>query len=422
MPVKKKIPKTSRRTSKTTKRSPVKRTQTKRSPVRRTPIKRSPVKRTPIKRSPGKSKTIRKGSRPTKERISYQYPVGFVPPQIPEKYQEINTFVSGLKHFIVLYSQKYDKIVYLLGEYHMYEGCSTSSQPLITADKFFFNLMDTTQKFLDVFLEVGLSPEEKSAYKFDISSSKVSNLKRKGIGYLEKTLSKLSKKNCGVNIYKENQNFQKCSYKNSRIHSVDIRRSKHSFSNYLANLITFLLYCIKFPIRPKQTCTTEQKFLNNQTDFLHDELIIKHLNDYFTKVKIERQITNIKYPEVRQFVMNKYQQLIDNVSLINYNYIRSVIRVQDETKKDYLINEIVDYISNFMDIYAFPRLFRSFRKLEGVYSEDPKNIIIYGGGFHTGEYNDWLKELGFETIYSTYNKNGEDNCIEIKNFTPIFLS
>jgi hypothetical protein len=417
---KKTIPKTSRRKTvkvPVTKKSP---TQKRKSPVTKkatTTRKKSPVTKKPT--TTRKSRTIKKGPRVSnKAKISYQYPIDYIAPKEPEKYQEINTYVSGLNHFIVLYSLKYNKIVYLLGETHMYEGCSLTSQPMINANQFFFNLMNSTQKFLDIFLEIGLSPEDKSVYKFDILTKKYSNLERKGVGFLEKTLQDLSKANCGVNIYSENRNFKKCNYKNARVHSADIRYSKHIFSTYIGNLIQFLLYCIQYPLKPADEC---KRLQNIDKDFLQDQTILKHINNFFTDVKIKRQIDNIKYPEVVDFIMKKYRDLLNNVYLINYNYVREVVKITDFNEKYKLIKEIVDYISNYMDLYLFPRIFRSFRNIPGVYSEDPKNIIIYGGSFHTGEYFKWLKELEFNVVYSAYDKK-EHNCVQIKNFTPIFLT
>jgi len=352
---------------------------------------------------------------------AYQYPLEYTPPTSEEIYKEINTFVSGLKVFKLFHSKKYNKIVYLLGESHEIKGCDTSKNPLITADIFFFNLINTTKKFLDIYLESKISPEKKSPDKFDIIKEKKYSTR----GYMSIAKQKLSAMNCGVNIYEENKNFQKCIYKNVRIHSVDIRSitSNHIFSRYIGTLNRYLIYCVsnKPDASKKEACEKYHKFLNDeeQNDFSNDNLIEKHFLDFYRVAKLEKQILSINNPEILIFIMSKFKNLLDNVSIINNKNVKRAVNDKINRDEKNKIIKITNYILTIMDIYCFSRIFRSFNKIEGVYSEDPKNIIIYAGAAHINQYAKWLTELEFELVYS--GKISDFNCLEIKNFKPVFL-
>ena len=67
-----------------------------------------------------------------------------------------------------------------------------------------------------------------------------------------------------------------------------------------------------------------------------------------------------------------------------------------------------------MDYYLISRLFRTFRQIEGKYSDEPKNIIIYAGIFHVNQYIKIFKDLEFELIYSSKKEGFQ--CLNISDF------
>jgi hypothetical protein len=238
------------------------------------------------------------------------------------------------------------------------------------------------------------------------------------------TLYKLSKLNCGNNIYDEKEKFiQGCPYKNSRIHSVDIRSvySNNFFAKYIGNLTQYLIYCIRD--YSEEFCKIIiKKFI---TPYKGRGQFLKLFDQYFIDVKIKKQIDNIKYPEVQTFIRKKLKNLRYNIKFLSPEYVEQVLEISNQNEKNEKINRIIHDICKFMDIYLFSRMFRSFTQIKGVYSEDPKNIIIYAGSFHTQQYSKWLKKhLKFEVKYSAHTldtNTEEQNCIEIKGFMPEFL-
>ena len=57
------------------------------------------------------------------------------------------------------------------------------------------------------------------------------------------------------------------------------------------------------------------------------------------------------------------------------------------------LTALIDAAVTIMDAYALARMFRSFRQVKGKHSEDPSNIIVYAGAYHTARYARFLTLL-----------------------------
>jgi len=298
---------------------------------------------------------------------------------------------------------------------------------------FFFKLINSTKKFLDVYLEAGYDPTSPNLRDKIIQ---LKNLRHKPDnelqGYMNKTMKILSQLNCGINILEGDQN-KKCIYKNIRFHSTDIRDiESYHLGFHIGFMSNFLLYCLLSNNNESEIC---QNYFDTlyKVNLLHDyftdqEKINLAIKEFFKVSKIEKQIVNIKYPDVKYFLLNKYKGILSKSHLINFDYIYNEIILSDEVEYEKIF-EVVYYMCEFMDIFLMARMFRSFKNIEGVYSEDPKNIIIYVGNYHAQQYYQWLKKLGFTTLYQ--NEKAYDvkyfvkyveiaNCIKV-NFIPGFL-
>lgn len=112
-------------------------------------------------------------------------------------------------------------------------------------------------------------------------------------------------------------------------------------------------------------------------------------------------------------------------------------------KIDKIDDYLRDLVTPFMDLYTFARMFRSYKKQQGKYSESPSNIIAYVGDHHTKNYVRFFKYLNFMTVYSTrdpiidfvggwvrmfeHSNEGEDikkrnaHCLKVTGLTlPLF--
>lgn len=210
----------------------------------------------------------------------------------------------------------------------------------------------------------------------------------------------------------------KCLYKNIRFHYIDIRFNQNIFLNKLRESIFSDNFVSKLNEIFKTPESIEYKNLKNKKDFL--EYGLKE----YSKSKLLKQYENIPYPEVKIKLLEFLNKYLDKVDLndITYTNIMKIILNKNLTEKDHekLKLNFIIYLTGFMDMYTLSRIFRKFKQQENIYSEEPKNIIIFSGNAHANNYRSILNDLGFtNNIY----RDNKDNCIKIsldKLKLPIF--
>jgi hypothetical protein len=79
-----------------------------------------------------------------------------------------------------------------------------------------------------------------------------------------------------------------------------------------------------------------------------------------------------------------------------------------------------------MDMYIIGRIFRTFKNPKSrnllINQSEPSNIIIYSGTLHSMMYEEILKELDFNVIYtSQLGLPGETSCIKIPDLKIIWI-
>ena len=142
------------------------------------------------------------------------------------------------------------------------------------------------------------------------------------------------------------------------------------------------------------------------------------------KGKISKQIDSIKVDAVKEKLESHITEWIMDDK---YNYgvmtkanIEFILTDNEKTyeKAKEIFRFIATYYGILMDAYTLGRMFRSFKQIDGKYSGDPQNIIVYAGGFHNGRYEKFLKDkLGFKTIYDTGDpyllSNPKPTCVDV---------
>lgn len=113
-----------------------------------------------------------------------------------------------------------------------------------------------------------------------------------------------------------------------------------------------------------------------------DIIIFKEIKKFI--IMIERQRKEMDDDEIIKMYLNEWTDYFEDIS-----------------------NASLNFLSLMMDIYTISRIYKKFKEVSCC-PEEPKNIIIYQGGYHSKTLLYLLKELGCELI------NESDNILDSK--------
>jgi hypothetical protein len=378
----------------------------------------------------------------------------------PLKQRPTPRFIGGPKNLTVHYSKKYNKMIYIFGEYHSdIVDCDTRfgdesskekwdepNSKKMRVEYFLSEFIRTTDVFLDIFVEFPIIPKKEGKYHDDFNPFP-KNIR------INKLLENL--KEC---LQRDTRN-EVCSL--ARIHFFDIRlfdnkgivsssnntnyffsKLKYIFSNLFGHerikelrsfaqeqIIIDLLYKIAYPDEEE----FKKIWINHLTDFSYNKKELERLeNDDPTMKKtildfIEKEIaeTVMKYRDIRKKIVNI---ILKNDKDKVEEFIYSFIII-----KDFITEVNVLYT----DLYTLLRIFKTFNMSEikeKAYEqatdqpEKAHNIIIYGGDLHAQTYRKFFTEvLHFDKLEvagkeEKYQEVGENMyCIDMKTISqPLF--
>lgn len=309
-------------------------------------------------------------------------------------------YLSGVEIFDVYYSERYDKVIYLLGETHTTKGrCNKDDMGpkdiIINGNDFVFKLLDDNPEHIfDVFIEEHFMVSE---LELNIKKESCIDSDNKDCSYLEILRSKINRSGC-VGKKSDCDKYKK----QVRFHFADTRITDITVFDFLSDI---LHYSDRF--------STLEDALKKPGYFKYNtaDNIRKDIAEALKSTKTNKQLENIpkKYENVKD-ILNEEMRLILNDESIGIITIPNLTKVMNELKTDvyrntklhnYLVEgEVTHLTSRMMDIYLISRMFRSFKDVKGKISIEPKNIIIYTGSFHTESYIKLLDRIGFRSIFS----------------------
>lgn len=147
--------------------------------------------------------------------------------------------------------------------------------------------------------------------------------------------------------------------------------------------------------------------------------------------RLQKQFDAIKDVKISRSIRSYLQ--LDRYDKAWAKFFRVLEKYAETGKKPHNFKEVYEETSDIftyvMDIYLLARVFRSYQKIPGRYSEDPSTIFVYAGAQHIKTYGGFLKSLGFkssEVILSSVGWDMEnfhtfkDFCIPVsKEFKDI---
>ena len=367
----------------------------------------------------------------------------------------IAEFIGGPFTLSIHWHPVFKKMIYIFGEVHSnITDCDKFEKDAntILIEDYLYNLMLTTDVFLDIYLE-----------NFSYQNGEYNKYK----AYVPGRVNELFKK------------FKKCiqyntrsdtSCKLARVHYFDIRmndteRDYYNMEENKINILWFFFFLFEQKVygptflkhilerHPKVTSLLKELVQDDITKIC--EFMKKQLEE---NPYIKKQLNKIDNPQLKQFILNFYGKLLCKELTKNIPYIKkdilNILNYKEISEDDDKILKSIVRIklfllptfAHFADVYLIARVFKDFdmeKKKDKSYFDQPKsahNIIIYGGDFHSESYRSFLSSIGFHEIDNTgdINKNyidfdyaqlSEDkvsnkpkNCLDMRKIKQPFFS
>jgi hypothetical protein len=351
-----------------------------------------------------------------------------------KKVKQDKLYVTGLTYLSVQYSDKYNKIVYILGERHnKEETCPDDLLNVITAKELFFKLLNSCTDLMDVYLEEVFNAENEKGSRFSsllAEKEHIASLDEEELadynedsGYMEDVIGFLSSEGCLSDL------FDSCALykKHIRFHLSDIRseslEGKTPFADYI-HAIFELSRASSY-----DHLDNIKKYIKSVRDagrmFDSVENVRTGLKDMLENYRINKQLDNVIYPEVKDLLNNiTINYMLKMEDKLVWSNIRPYIKkIEEDIDEDINFQEYItdgDSVSDtaemLMDIFLISRIFRTFKDTPGKLNGEPTNIIIYVGAQHGSNYRRILSSLGFRRTF-TYKRYDDEiePCLDITN-------
>lgn len=360
-------------------------------------------------------------------------------------------FIGGPQNLTVHWSEEYQKLIYIFGEYYSDvidcyrfkddikgEILDKPGAKKMSIEYFLEELLRSPDVFLDIFFEFPAMNKGEKSYNdnFNPFSGINSNIRLKNL------FKKF--KNC---VQYSTRSDQKCHL--SRIHYFDTRFYDNNGVLEGVNTIS------SFRLKVYNIITTAH---DTEWSFKFKELL-KNNQEFVVMLK---NLNNVKNEEILDFFMtqtrNKYVE--KELSKIDENIYNAIIRFAEDEMKERIVmykrlwqknvpiilnskssNKI--FVSCFMEIfnstlhinslvanmYLLSRVFKKFNTKENIYIDQPSeahNIIIYAGDKHSELCRKFLNQnLGFKEVSNSGIKEkifGDNmHCLNMKTIQqPLF--
>ena len=353
-------------------------------------------------------------------------------------------FMEGPLNISLHWSQRFQKLIYILGELHIgTKKCPPDKEESTSKIEDYLSFwFKNPTAYTDFYLEIeGFEiPDGYDGVEFEGQQNM--DILRKQFSTCIDKLTRDKDLNCQT----------------SRMHFFDIRQGNIKggippITMFLLKIVNLLTY-IKYYPSDSNKISKLQIFCDDNKEYMDTlEKISKYSDQEYKefwydqlysfqiiKKEIDRMDENVR-PYLNYFIEKKLKEYIienicirDLIRLIffyrNYKWINNIIlcEVFYET-----LNNLVSYSMNinslFTDSYLLARIFKTFKindldpkKRRSVDEpSEPHNIIIYAGNNHSEICRQFLEFIGFKTLEKSgkgfnrvYNGLKYDKCIDIE--------
>ena len=370
---------------------------------------------------------------------------------ISNHYDEIKKptaeFIGGPKTLSIHWHPLYKKMIYIFGEWHSNNtDCDNFKEDgnSILIEDYLYNLMLTTDVFLDIYFEFVSYKEEEYEYELGRRSHKLFNKFRKCLEYNTRSdvdcqLARVHYFDITRNDTKEDdieENKINIFWFTEKIRYLIVNKGKRA-AFYLKLLL------IKYPKITTLLKELVQDDIKKVCEFMKTQLTEE--NPY-----IKKELNKIDNQELKTFILTFYDKLIcKEVSRIIPTIKNHILIILNYAKQldDALLNSMnftklyfMNINSYFVDVYLLARVFKDFdmsemeKKAYKGSSDQPiraHNIIIYCNNSHANNYRDFLLSIGFNDIDHTGDlredilekiPNTPKNCLDMRRIKQPFFS
>ena len=358
-------------------------------------------------------------------------------------------FIGGPKTLSIHWHSGFKKMIYIFGEWHAnITDCDKFEKDAntILVEDYLYNLMLTTDVFLDIYFEF---------------------LSYKGVEYEYEPYAP----GRSDELFKK---FRKCiqyntrsdaSCKLARVHYFDIRSNDLEEINIEENKISILWFKQKISsiisifekerkdvvFYLKLLLKKYPKIITLLKQLVQDDIkkVCKFMKKQLEEnTYIKKELSKINNPQIKPFILNFYGKLIceevsrvipiikkDILNILNYEKISEDIFLQSMDSLSLFLGSTMVI---FADVYLIARLFKDFdmeKIKDKSYFDQPNrahNIIIYCGDKHANNYRNFLSSIGFHDIEHTGDLTGDPrdsnankttrNCLDMRKIKQPFFS
>jgi len=355
-------------------------------------------------------------------------------------------FIGGPKTLSIHWHPIYKKMIYIFGEWHSNNvDCEKFEKDpnTILIEDYLYNLMLTTDVFLDIYFE--FLSYKNGEYDFLFS-------------YVPGRANELFKKfrNC---LQYNTRSDSSCQL--ARVHYFDIRGNNIYEKNPIIDIF-WIIEQIRCYVTNNETisCLSFKLLIKKYPDVII--LLTELQKDEKTVCKfMEKQLEEnpyvkkeldkiIDHPELKMLILNFYKKCVSEEVITYYDILsRTSLDLisyekmpNDELFKSmkYISLFLIRVISYFADVYLLARMFKNFDMAEmeeKAYkgsTDQPihaNNIIIYCGNMHAIKYREFLSSIGFNDIDHVGNlteditnpiPNTPKNCLDMRKIKQPFFS
>jgi len=368
-----------------------------------------------------------------------------------EKQKPHPKFIGGPQTLTIHISKIHQKIIYIFGEYHSKNmECDERFKKAkneewgsnkMSVEDFFFNLILTTDVFIDFFFEFPAYTKDLNKYTAIKISGNPELRMQKLLDYFKKCIQYSTRSDLQCRL--------------ARIHYFDIRREDNKKGKFTdASLIILLkskLYIImnKYPenewagkfrslLKENSTYVMIMKGLAETNDkYFLDFCMTFFIHTNRFVVKELKKVDPIMKDLILNFIRNEFLEKTKSLRKMWQHNVSIILNYPHKDKafvlaiKSVFTDKIICPMCLEADTYALARVFKNFdmKDMEKAYTgatDQPSkahNIIIYTGDLHAQTYRKFLDSIGFTQIARSGISSFENiTCLNMKTIPQPFFS
>jgi|TARA_B110000259_G_scaffold184780_1_gene232516 hypothetical protein len=355
------------------------------------------------------------------------------------KHYPVPKFLGGPNQLNILRSKKYGKTIFIFGETHSRTTDCPNNQGAEKIEDYLPKLILSTPKFLDIYIEA-VFPSEKGFYSQ--ICQRFHNMTDQYYKKLQKKCEKYgSNLNAAMRTTELKNSFRKClnestrvaeECKLARVHYTDVRSNElldhyDPVTQFLDDLDLYFIRIEELHRKYEKINCTEKFFHKHKSTLLlltDYEKSKKFLLQIFDNKKLVKELNKSYLGEkIKDYYLGIVTKIIEqelqyNNYVINRGFTFLSLDTASMEQKMLIFNKmainlsinLIEIPSSMVDMYTLSRMFKEFKNVDKQ-PKEARNIILYFGSDHSKLMGNFLKSIGFNTLFKL--ESNLENCIKV---------